>query len=139
MSKLKLKIFAAAAAAACLSFSFASQQDKELQESIKRGEQVYQVNCVACHMDNGEGVPGAFPPLAKSDFLMTDDKKGIIQMLHGASGEITVNGVKYTGGVMPPQTHLSDDEIADVLNYIRNSWGNKAKRITPAQVKAQRS
>ena len=108
-----------------------------LKESIIRGEKIYAANCQSCHMPAGEGITGTFPPLAKSDYLMKDQKRAIRSVLHGVSGEITVNGVKYNMD-MPAQDYLSDAEVADVLNYVQNSWGNKAKAVTPAQVKAER-
>ncbi|RAU81869.1 c-type cytochrome [Pontibacter arcticus] len=110
----------------------------QLTESIKRGKQVYLANCQSCHMEAGEGVPGVFPPLAKSDNLKKDPNRATKAVVHGMSGEITVNGQKYNME-MPAQSHLSDQEIADVVNYIQNNWGNKAKAVTPAQVKATRS
>ncbi len=88
-------------------------------------------------MAQGEGIPGAFPPLAKSDYLLKDQKRAISSVVYGVSGEITVNGATYMMD-MPAQSHLSDQEVADVLNYIQNNWGNKAKPVTPAQVKAER-
>ncbi len=88
-------------------------------------------------MAKGEGIPSTFPPLAKSDYLMKDQKRAIRTVLHGLSGEITVNGDTYNMA-MPGYDSLSDQEVADVLNYIQNSWGNKAKPVTPAQVKAER-
>lgn len=108
-----------------------------LKESIIRGEKIYVANCQSCHMPAGEGITGTFPPLAKSDYLMKDQKRAIRSVLHGVSGEITVNGVKYNMD-MPAQNYLSDAEVADVLNYVQNNWGNKAKAVTPAQVKAER-
>lgn len=89
-------------------------------------------------MATGEGVPATFPPLAKSDYLLKDQKRAVRTVLHGLSDEITVNGEKYNMA-MPGQSHLSDQEVADVLNYIQNNWGNKAKAVTPAQVKAERA
>ncbi len=81
---------------------------------------------------------GAFPPVAKSDYLKRPSKDLIAVILKGQSGEIKVNGVVYNG-MMPAQDYLSDQEIADVLNYINNSWGNKnLKPILPAQVKLLR-
>ncbi|AKD04214.1 cytochrome c [Pontibacter korlensis] len=112
-------------------------QPDSLAESLKRGKQVYAANCQSCHMETGEGVPGVFPPLAKSENLMKDPKRAINAVVHGVSGEITVNGQKYNMD-MPAQSHLSDEEVADVVNYIQNNWGNKAKAVTPAQVKAAR-
>jgi mono/diheme cytochrome c family protein len=108
-----------------------------LKESLVRGQQVYATNCESCHMAEGEGIPSTFPPLAKSDYLMKDQKRAIRTVLHGLSGEITVNGDTYNMA-MPAYDYLSDQEVADVLNYIQNNWGNKAKPVTPAQVKAER-
>ncbi len=102
-----------------------------------RGEKVYAANCQSCHMPEGEGIPGTFPPLAKSDYLLKDQKRAVGTILHGVSGEITVNGAQYNMD-MPAMDYLTDQEVADVLNYIQNSWGNKAKAVTPAQVKAER-
>lgn len=110
----------------------------QLANSIKKGKQVYIANCQSCHMEGGEGVPGVFPPLAKSANLMKDQNRAIKAVVHGVSGEITVNGEKYNMD-MPAQSHLSDQEIADVVNFIQNNWGNKAKAVTTAQVKALRS
>ncbi|WP_224995582.1 cytochrome c [Cesiribacter sp. SM1] len=133
-----MKLLLASLAITVVATSFSLQQDNGLPESIKRGEQIYVANCVSCHMMGGEGIAGAFPPLAKSDYLLADPERAIHHIIHGASGEITVNGVQYNG-VMPPQSHLSDEEVADVMNYIMNSWGNKGKQITAGQVKAKRS
>ena len=103
-----------------------------------RGEKVYSANCQSCHMPAGEGIPGTFPPLAKSDYLMKDQKRAIRSVLHGVSGEITVNGESYNMD-MPAMDYLSDQDVADVLNYVQNNWGNKAKTaVTPAMVKAER-
>lgn len=116
-----------------------SFQDKTLQESVKRGEEVYTTNCITCHMTKGEGLDGSFPPLAKADFLAKDKtgKASINAVLNGLADEIKVNGKPYNSP-MPSQSYLTDEQIADVLNYVRNSWGNKAKAITPAMVKAER-
>lgn len=118
-------------------FSF---QDNTLEQSIKRGEEVYTTNCVTCHMQKGEGMEGSFPPLAKADYIAKDKtgKKSIGAILNGLEGEIEVNGKKYNA-IMPAQSYLTDQQIADVLNYVRNSWGNKTKAIvTEAMVKAER-
>lgn len=108
-----------------------------LKESIIRGEKVYAANCQSCHMSEGEGLTGTFPPLAKSDYLLKDQKRTIQTVLHGVSGEITVNGQMYNMD-MPAQDYLSDQDVADVVNFIQNNWGNKAKAVTPVQVKAER-
>lgn len=112
------------------------QTEPDLEESIKLGEEIYQGYCLACHMSEGEGLPGAFPPLAKSDYLMADKTRSIQQVMHGSEGEMVVNGETYNG-MMPPQP-LSDEEVAHVLNYVRNSWGNEGEVVTFAEVKAVR-
>ena len=80
---------------------------------------------------------GVFPPLAKSDFLMADVDRSIRTVLHGRSGPITVNGQNYNGA-MPPQTLLTDEQVSDVLTFIRNSWGNSGDAVLPARVKTIR-
>lgn len=101
---------------------------------MARGKVAFDKTCIACHQATGLGVPAAFPPLAKSDYLMADRKRTIKQVIKGSQGEITVNGKKYNG-VMPPQV-LTEQEIADVLTYVMNSWGNKAEAITLEEVQA---
>lgn len=106
--------------------------------SIARGQDVYVNNCQSCHMEKGEGVDGAFPPLAKADYLMKDPKRAINIILKGQNEEIKVNGKVYNM-MMAEQSYLTDDQIADVVNYISNSWGNSYKTmITPAMVKVSR-
>lgn len=100
------------------------------------GEDIYKRTCVACHQATGDGVPGAFPPLAKSDYL-ADKEATIKQVLKGGTGEMTVNGKTYNG-VMPPQA-LEDGEIASVLTYVYCNFGNNACTITPDEVKAVRA
>lgn len=114
--------------------SFLLNTGKELAESIERGEQVYMTHCVSCHMEDGTGMQGAFPPLAQSDYLMADTHRAIKQTKEGVQGEMTVNGVTYYG-FMPAQD-LNEKQLADVMNYIRNSWGNKGGLVTVEDVKA---
>jgi nitrite reductase (NO-forming) len=109
---------------------------KTVAEQIAAGKAVYGTTCFACHQSEGQGVPNAFPPLAKSDYLNADPKRAITTVLKGLSGEITVNGKKINS-VMPSQ-NLTDDQIADVLTYVYSSWGNNKTVVTPAMVKAQR-
>lgn len=111
-------------------------QDDTLAKSIKRGEDVYTANCSGCHMPEGEGLEGVYPPLAKTDYLK-NQKRAIDIVLHGQEGEITVNGKVYNVP-MAAFSQLSDQEVADVLNYVGNSWTNKNPVIKPAQVKAER-
>jgi nitrite reductase (NO-forming) len=107
-------------------------------DRFKNGQALFQTNCVACHQSTGLGLPGSFPPLAKSDFLMNRQDMGIGVLLHGINNEpITVNG-KHFQGVMP-QLSLTDDEIASILTYVRNSWGNKGPAIKASDVKKIRN
>lgn len=123
---------------AILSISFNTADP--LAESIKRGKEVYAVSCIACHQADGKGLENVFPPLAKSDYLMADKKRSIKQVIHGATDPITVNGVKYNTPMMALGS-LSDEQIADVLNYVRNSWGNKGDKdiVKPEEVKKARA
>jgi len=116
-------------------FTFAGNKI-DLQASIKRGKEVYINSCITCHMENGEGVKAVFPPLAKSDYLLKDKERAIKQTLYGASGPMIVNGVTYNGMMLP--TQLSDQETADVMNYVYNSWGNQGPTVTPEEVKKVR-
>jgi len=106
-----------------------------LKESMERGAVVYTDYCIQCHLGKGEGIPGAFPPLAKSDWLTKDNITKAIQVVkYGQTGEITVNGETYNG--VMAELGLYDDEVADVMNYILNSWGNTHDQmITEDQVK----
>jgi hypothetical protein len=97
---------------------------------------VYQSTCSACHGAEGKGVEGAFPPLAGSDYLNADPKRGIHAVVKGLSGEITVNGKKFNS-VMPAQA-LDDEKIANVLTYVLNSFGNKGGEVKPEDVAAAR-
>ncbi|MBE7411893.1 MAG: cytochrome c [Leptospiraceae bacterium] len=110
--------------------------EKTKEEKIASGKKIYSEICVACHLGEGQGSPGSFPPLAKSDFLNKDKKRAIHTVVKGISGPITVNGKKYDN-VMPPQT-LGDEDVADVLTYVYNSWGNAGHVIHADEVKPER-
>jgi mono/diheme cytochrome c family protein len=116
--------------------SFQGKQAFDLKGSIARGKDVYQTYCISCHMEKGEGLEGVYPPLAKSDYLMADKKRSIVQIMKGITGEIKVNGKTYNMDMMGVE--LSDQDVSDVLNYIRNSFGNKGSAVTPAEVKVAR-
>lgn len=124
---MKKYVFAIAMIALSLQ-GFSQQADK--------GKGVYAKVCISCHQANGQGIPGAFPPLAKSDYLNKDVNRAIKGVVKGLSGPITVNGVKYNSA-MPAQA-LNDQQIADVLTYVYANWGNKKTVVTTAMVKAQR-
>jgi nitrite reductase (NO-forming) len=106
------------------------------EEQIAQGKNVFESNCLACHQANGEGIPNAFPPLAKSDFLNADHNRAINILLHGRSGPITVNGKNFDS--VMPAIALNSGQIANVLTYVINSFGNNGGQITPAQVDKQR-
>ena len=104
---------------------------------MERGKKVYLTSCFACHMANGEGLPTIFPPLAQSDFLKADKDRAIKTVLKGLSGPIVVNGKPYNN-LMPPQ-EFTDDQAADVLTYVMNSWGNAFGSVNSAEVKRVRA
>ncbi len=107
------------------------------EDQVKAGQQLFAGTCSVCHQANGEGLPGVFPPLAKSDFLAADSKRAVRVVLQGLTGKVTVNGQDYTS-VMPPMTQLNDDEVANILTFVLNSWGNPGGRIEAKDVKAIR-
>lgn len=101
------------------------------EERMARGQIVYKRNCAACHQVTGAGIVGAFPPLAKSDFI-TSPKVVAATVANGLTGEIRVNGEIYNG--VMPKLALSDEDIANVSTYVINSWGNAGGEVTPADV-----
>lgn len=109
---------------------------KSKEERITMGKALYAQNCQACHQAEGQGLKGAFPSLTKSDYLNADPNRGIEAIVNGLSGKITVNGEIYDG--IMPKLNLTDEQAANILTFVMNSWGNKGGEITPAQVKARR-
>ncbi len=105
---------------------------------IKAGEKVFQAACIACHQPTGVGLPGAFPPLAGSDYLKANRNRAIGIVLNGLTGKIVVNGKEFNS-VMPPMTQLNDTDIADALTYVMNSWGNSFGSVSAADVAATRA
>ena len=108
-------------------------QAKTKAEKIEIGERVFNTNCSACHMKEGQGVPNVFPPLAKSDYLNANKERAIGILLKGLTGEITVNGQKYNN--VMPHLELSDDDIANVLTYVYSKWENKGLEVSVEEVK----
>jgi nitrite reductase (NO-forming) len=102
------------------------------EDLMDRGAQVFTTVCATCHQPNGEGIPGVFPPLAKSDYLMADRQRAIDILMNGLKGEIVVNGQKFDS--VMPKPPIGDVEIASVLTYVRNSFGNKGDTVTLAEV-----
>lgn len=108
------------------------------EQQIKAGEVLFKGTCSACHQDKGQGIPGVFPPLAGSDYLIADKERSIGVVLNGLTGKVTVNGNAYDS-VMPPMSQLNDDEVANILTFTLNSWGNNGGAVSADQVKAVRA
>jgi nitrite reductase (NO-forming) len=108
------------------------------EQQIKAGEVLFKGTCSACHQDKGQGIPGVFPPLAASDYLIADKERSIGVVLNGLTGKVTVNGNAYDS-VMPPMSQLNDDEVANILTFTLNSWGNNGGAVSADQVKAVRA
>jgi nitrite reductase (NO-forming) len=109
-----------------------------VEEQIKAGEALFMGTCSVCHQANGAGLPGVFPPLAKSDLIAADPKAPIDIALRGLTGKIKVNGAEFNS-VMPPMSQLNDDEIANIITYVLNSWGNPGGSISAEEVKQHRA
>ena len=108
-------------------------KEKTKEDSIEAGKEIYNDFCIQCHLTSGEGVSGVFPPLKKSDYLLNNIEKSIAGIKFGLRGEIIVNDEVYNS-VMINQG-LDNEEIADVMNYILNEWGNSfEKQITTQYV-----
>ena len=111
-----------------------SEIDAEL---MAKGKEFY-LQCVACHQFNGEGLKGAFPPLANSDYMLADIDRTIKTILYGTSEPITVNGREYPGSTMTKFDSFSDEDIAAVTTYVLNSWNNKGGLVTVEMVASNR-
>ncbi|MDZ7741546.1 MAG: cytochrome c [Bacteroidota bacterium] len=111
-----------------------SEKNPILQETrFQKGKKIYDEKCLVCHQSNGEGITGAFPPLANSDYLLADKKRAVEQVLNGSNEEMIVNGVTYKTP-MPPQVDNHEDAVA-VINYVLNAWGNEGGTISLEEVK----
>jgi nitrite reductase (NO-forming) len=113
-------------------------EGETLEAKMSRGKAVFMGTCSTCHQLEGQGLPSVFPPLAGSDFLMADPQRSIHIVLTGLSGVVVVKGEKYNN-VMPPLGNFTDHEIADVLTFVRNSFGNHGDPIRPEEVAAVRA
>jgi mono/diheme cytochrome c family protein len=114
-----------------------AEQAPSLSSSIAAGMLVYKKNCLVCHMADGGGVQNMNPPLANTTYVLGAKDKLIKIVLNGFSERVEINDETYTN-VMPAQKQLTDKQVADVLTYVRNSFGNKASAVTAAEVKAIR-
>ena len=109
-----------------------------VQASMDRGKQVYLEQCLACHQVDALGVQGMNPPLVRTKWILGDKTTLVQVVLKGMTGEVDINGDTYHN-VMAPHSDLTDQQIADVLTYVRNNFGNKASAVTVAEVKAIRA
>jgi mono/diheme cytochrome c family protein len=109
---------------------------KSKAERIELGRRLFTSICSACHQPTGRGLPNVFPPLAGSDFLNADKNRAIKTVINGRQGQIVVNGLTFNNSM--PKFPLSDDDIANALTFVYNSFGNAGMEVTPAEVKALR-
>lgn len=107
------------------------EQQTPLQKSMARGKEVYTDFCMQCHLATGKGNGTTFPPLDGSDWLKKKRAESIHAVKYGQKGEITVNQKKFN--MMMPPMGLSNEEVADVMNYIMNSWSNKTTKMVTVQ------
>ncbi len=145
----RTKYFAVLSLLLCLS-SFANAQTKpktatkkpavktDLTARMLSGKTVYNKSCLSCHQADGAGVQRLNPPLINTDYVLGDKKRLIDIVLNGFNEEVEING-EYYNNAMPPHNFLNDQEIADVLTYVRNSFGNKATPIDVSEVTAVRT
>jgi mono/diheme cytochrome c family protein len=104
-------------------------------DSMKRGQAVYSRTCIACHQPTGMGLPPVFPPLAGSEWIAKSASIAVRNIVNGMMGPVTVKGVTYNS-MMPPVAGLTDKDIADVVTYVNNSFGNTGATVTEDEVKA---
>lgn len=116
----------------------AASPKSTLQTSISRGKIVYTASCLPCHQADGSGVPNMNPPVIQNSWVLGSKTVLIQQILKGSNGKVEIDGEKFHN-TMPAQAHLTNQQIADVLTYVRNSFGNKASIVTPAEVKVTRA
>ena len=107
--------------------------EMSMADKMERGKQVYSQSCLACHQTTGAGIPNAFPPLASSDYLNADVHRAIEVVKFGLNGEIKVNGNVYNSAM--PAQNISDEDVAAVLTYVYNNWGNNKTEVTQEMVK----
>jgi mono/diheme cytochrome c family protein len=135
--KVVAKIQAAAAPAPVVAPAAAAFV-KASDEQMKRGLAVYSRTCIACHQPTGKGIPPVFPSIAETPIVVGNPELPIKFILQGLMGPITVGGMTYNS-MMPPVPGVSDGDVADVLTYVRQSFGNKGNPVSADQVKAVRA
>ncbi|EHQ29137.1 c-type cytochrome [Mucilaginibacter paludis] len=115
----------------------AAKAPASMAASMANGQRVYLQYCLSCHQMDGGGVPNMNPPLVKTTYVLGDKVRLIKIVLNGFAQNVDIDGQSYSN-TMPPQNMLKDQEIADVLTYVRNSFTNKASAVKVAEVKAVR-
>jgi len=121
----------------CIAFLAVSAQQPG-QTPKQRGAALYKQYCLTCHQADGSGVPNLNPPLIKTSWVTGEKTKLIKWVLLGSVEKVEIDGENYANN-MPAQNYLTDQQVADVLTYVRSSFGNKASAITPAEVKTVRA
>ena len=122
-----------------LESALAAEASMPSLERFEAGREHFTVHCAACHQPNGRGITGAYPPLAGSSWVLEDPRRPIRIALHGLQGDISVDGVGYRGAMAPLGALLDDEELADLLTYVRNAWGNQADAVSAEQVALERN
>ena len=138
--KKRLAVSALALVAAASAYAFADEiaNERPPKAAMEAGEATFLANCAACHQPTGKGLPGAFPPLADSDYIRSVPRERLVDVvLQGFSGKVKVNGADYDG-VMPSMAHLSDADIANVLSYVTHSWGNAGATFVATDIAVRR-
>jgi len=116
----------------------ATGQDLADNEYMDRGKKVYDRVCLVCHQSDGSGVPMMYPPVIDSEYISGNTDSLIVLILEGMSGPVVIKGEEYNS-IMPPQKDVLDDqELADLINYLRNSFGNSGEMVSPEQVAGMR-
>lgn len=110
-----------------------SGQNNDIDPKYLGGKDIYDGACKACHMDDGRGLEGTFPPLAESDYLLADPIRALRQVIEGSHEEMTVNGVVYDA-IMPAQD-VTEQEAIEVVNYVLNAWGNDGGEVSIDDIK----
>lgn len=119
-------------------FLISGDSHSSTEASIERGEKIYTQYCLSCHQVDGTGVPQLNPPLKNSVYVIGEESKLISIVTHGFNDGVEINGDTYTNPMPPVGANFKDEEIADVLTYVRNSFGNHTGAISAGQVKALR-
>lgn len=137
MKSSQVLSFAVALAVSLAACSKGDVASKSPEGRMASGEKLYTAHCAACHQANGQGLAGAFPPLADSSYLAEGAGAAISAVVKGLSGPITVNGASYDS-VMPSMSYLKDEEVAKIITFVMNSWGNPGGEVSAADVAAVR-